>query len=146
MRVFHKESKKHTMAKFLATQSAQAVRARLKDSTWSTYRTYAMQKKKGTYDEARVKKNTNTLENSRQKEVSFRCCNVNITHNSSVSQLLAMRAGARKGTSVEDEGCDSMFVPCAQSPQLSDAEGTGQVTRIEPMYLSKAVSTGYDRR
>lgn len=77
-----------------------------------------MKEKNGTYDEARVKKNVSTLENTRQKEVSIYVCKVNLAYNSSVPQLLVMHASARKGTCVEDEGCDWIFVPCAVSAAL----------------------------
>ncbi|KAF8593269.1 hypothetical protein BDV93DRAFT_258340 [Ceratobasidium sp. AG-I] len=122
MKIFGQQAKKSPYAKYLATQSAEEVRARMKELTWSTYRAIVGKKTKGIYDEARVKKNVNTLENARQKE------------------LLAARAGARKGSCVEGEDCDSLFLPCAQSPQLSDVEGSGQLTRIQPAYFSDEVA------
>jgi hypothetical protein len=70
MRIFRIQAKKHTSSKFLLKQSAEAVRDRIKDSTWISYRSNGVKKAQGTFEQERVKKNVSTLENNRQKDVS----------------------------------------------------------------------------
>ncbi|KAG9083111.1 hypothetical protein FS749_006288 [Ceratobasidium sp. UAMH 11750] len=115
---FHLKASDSAYADYLATVGDKKVRLRLKQGTWNACKVIGRSK------------------NKRARGGD----SVDIDESQGRKNLLLARATARVGTCVESQEFDSLFTLSAQSPQVSDTEDDGHVTRLEPRWLSSKVA------
>ncbi|KAG8707145.1 hypothetical protein FRC08_000678 [Ceratobasidium sp. 394] len=122
LEMFRQKAKGQACASYLASLEDAEIQHRLRTGAWATCNSVSNRKSKGTYEEGRKRKAIIRL-GSKQR-----------------ANLLKVRLAARTGTCLESEEFDFLFVPCAQSPEVSDAEDDTRVIRREPRWFAPEIA------